>query len=78
MGKIMVLNSLPRYVYIFFVCILLCSCNNLFVISRTKSSLGNGVFLTVAPGECFTKTKIDFELGLTMAGHSCHYLLLPL
>ena len=24
------------------------------------------------PGECFTKTKIDFRLDLTMAGRSCH------
>ena len=27
------------------------------------------------PGECFTKTKIDFKLDLTMAGHSCQYFL---
>ena len=27
------------------------------------------------PRECFTKTKIDFKLDLTMAGHSCHCLL---
>ena len=30
------------------------------------------------PGECFTKTKIDFKLDLTMAGRSCHLLLSPL
>ena len=33
---------------------------------------------TVAtPGGCFTKTKIDFKLDLTMAGRSCHCLLSP-
>ena len=29
------------------------------------------------PGECFTKTKIYFNLDLTMAGHSCHCSLSP-
>ena len=27
---------------------------------------------------CFTKTKFDFKLDLTIAGHSCHWLLSPL
>ena len=27
---------------------------------------------TIVPGGCFTKTKIDFKLDLTMAGRSCH------
>ena len=29
------------------------------------------------PGGCFTKTKIDFKLDLTMAGSLGHWLLLP-
>ena len=29
------------------------------------------------PGECFTKTKVDFKLNLTMAGCSCQCLLSP-
>ena len=29
-------------------------------------------FVKHPPGECFTKTKIDFKLDLTMAGCSCH------
>ena len=28
-------------------------------------------------GGCFTKTKIDFKLDLTMTGRSCHCLLSP-
>ena len=31
----------------------------------------------MSPGECFTKTKINFKLDLTMAGHSCHCFLSP-
>ena len=27
---------------------------------------------------CFTKTKNDFKLDLTMASHLCHWLLSPL
>ena len=29
------------------------------------------------PGGRFTKTKMDFKLELTMAGHSCHCLHSP-
>ena len=34
-------------------------------------------FMKLPPGECFTKTKIDFKLDLTMAGRSCHCLRSP-
>ena len=29
----------------------------------------------LSPGGCFTKTKINFKLDLSMAGCSCHWLL---
>ena len=32
-------------------------------------------FVKRVPGGCFTKTKNDLKLDLTMAGHSCHRLL---
>ena len=33
--------------------------------------------LITRPGECFTMTKIDFKLDLTMTGCSCHCVLSP-
>ena len=29
-------------------------------------------YITLTTRGCFTKTKIDFKLDLTMVGHSCH------
>ena len=36
-----------------------------------------GKYQTSRSGGCFTKTKIDFKLDLTMAGRSCHCFLSP-